>query len=58
MGSNTKSKIAVLLGIVIAIADIYWIYTSYYYLLWVALGIIILAADIVWLFIDWSFMKK
>ena len=58
MGGNKKSTIAVLMGVIIAIADIYWIYTSYYDLIWVALGIIIFVADIIWLLIDWSLMKK
>ncbi len=58
MRGDIKSKIAILMGIIIAIADLYWIYTSYYDTLWVALGVIILLADVVWLYIDWSFMKR
>lgn len=58
MEGNTKSKIAILMGIIIAIADIYWTYTSYYDLVWVALGVIIFIADMIWLYIDWDFMKR
>ena len=46
------------MGIIIAIADIYWTYTSYYDLVWVALGVIIFIADMIWLYIDWDFMKR
>jgi hypothetical protein len=58
MKSNTRSNISILMGIVIAIADIYWTWTSYYDSTWLALGIIILIADIIWLYIDWSFTRK
>jgi|GEM_PF-1129053 hypothetical protein len=58
MKGNTKSMIAILMGVIIAIADIYWTYTSYYDVVWVALGVIILIADVIWMYIDWSFMKK
>jgi len=53
-----KSQIAILMGIIIAAADLYWIYTSYPDRLWVTLGIIILVADVIWLAIDFSFMKE
>ena len=56
--SNTKGYIAVLLGIIIGLADIYWTYTSYQVPLWLWLGVIIFIADIIWLWIDISFMKK
>jgi hypothetical protein len=58
MKGNTRSNISILMGIVIAIADIYWTWTSYYDSTWLALGIIILIADIIWLYIDWSFTRK
>jgi hypothetical protein len=58
MKSNTRSNISILMGILIAIADIYWTWTSYYDSTWLALGIIILIADIIWLCIDWSFTRK
>ena len=57
MGGNLKGRLAILMGIVIAIADVYWAYTRSYDMLWVALGIIIFIADIVWLYIDWGMMK-
>ena len=41
------------MGLVILIADIYWTYTSYYDMVWLALGAIILVADIVWIYIDY-----
>lgn len=58
MKNNAKSQIAMLMGIIIAIADIIWTYTSSYDAFWVALGVIIFIADIVWLYIDYSFMSK
>ncbi len=64
MARNVKSMLALLMGIVILIADLYWMYTSYagwgayYDALWTALGIVILVADLIWLYIDWSFSKK
>ncbi|MDE1865018.1 MAG: hypothetical protein KGH94_00035 [Candidatus Micrarchaeota archaeon] len=55
--ANTKSWIAILMGVIILIADVYWTYTSYYDIVWVILGVVIFVADIIWLLIDWSFMK-
>ena len=57
MSGNVRGKLAILMGIVIAIADAYWIYTSSYDMLWVALGAIIFIADMVWLYVDWWMMK-
>jgi hypothetical protein len=57
MNPSTKSKLAILMGIIIGIADIYWAYTSYYYVSWLMLAIIIFIADLIWLWIDMSFMK-
>ena len=56
--ASTKSWIAVLMGIVILVADLYWTYTSYPDATWTALGAIILVADLIWLTIDYSFMKQ
>ncbi len=56
MNNRTKSYMAILLGIIIAIADIIWTYQSYYDVTWLVLGIIIFVADIIWLYIDYSFM--
>ena len=64
MAKNAKSMLALLMGIIILVADLYWIYTSYagwgayYDTLWTVLGIVILIADLIWLYIDWSFSKK
>jgi hypothetical protein len=60
MNERSKGMIAVLMGIVIAVLDLYWIYISYsgYYSAPTILGVIILAADLVWLWIDWDLMKR
>ena len=58
MKNEAKSKLAILMGIVILIADLYWTYTSYYDAVWLALGIIIFIADIIWLYLDYDLMKK
>ncbi len=58
MSGNTKSMIALLMGAIILVADIYWTYTSYYYAVWLAVGAVIFAADLIWLYIDWSLMKR
>lgn len=58
MKGNLKSWMAMLMGAIIAIADIVWTYQSYYDTFWLALGIVILVADIVWIAIDYGFMKK
>jgi hypothetical protein len=57
MSGNMNGKLAILMGIVIAVADVYWTYTSSYDMLWVALGVIIFIADMIWLYIDWGMMK-
>lgn len=57
MKRNAKSILALLMGVIILIADLYWTYTSYYDTLWLVLGVIILIADLIWLGLDWSLMK-
>jgi hypothetical protein len=52
MANNMKQNIAYLMGIIILLADLYWIYTSYWSMIWLVLGIVILVADIVWLYVD------
>ncbi|MEM0086956.1 MAG: hypothetical protein QW774_02100 [Candidatus Micrarchaeaceae archaeon] len=47
-----SKKIGVALGIIILLADLYWIATSYSVALWLALGIIILVADVIWIALD------
>ena len=53
-----KPSLAIAMGIVILVADVYWTYTSYYYTVWLALGIIILIADIVWIYLDYAMGRK
>jgi hypothetical protein len=57
---ETKSAIAILMGIIILIADIAWLIVggSYTYTPWLILGIVILVATIVWLFLDFSLMRE
>ena len=52
MNNKSRRMLTLLMGVIIAAADIYWTYTSYVYPIWLALGIIILAADLVWLYLD------
>lgn len=58
MASNINGILVLLMGAIIAVADIYWTYTSYYDTAWLVLGIIILAADAAWLYLDLSMMRK
>jgi hypothetical protein len=57
MKNNLKSKLAMLMGVVILVADLYWTYTSYFNSVWLALGVIILVADLVWLYLDYELGK-
>lgn len=57
MKGNMKSWIAILMGIIILVADLFWTYQSYYDITWLALGIVIALADIIWLVVDWSLMS-
>ncbi len=54
MKGNMRNQVSILMGIIIALADIYWTYTSYYDAIWLALGVIIFIADIIWLYLDWA----
>jgi hypothetical protein len=47
-----KTKLAILMGIIIIIADLYWTYTSYQTPIWLYLGVIILVASMIWIAID------
>lgn len=58
MNRKLKSNIAIAMGIIILVADIYWTYTSYYSILWLALGVIILVADIIWIYLDYDMGRK
>jgi len=64
MDSKAKSYLAIVMGIIILLADIYWLvfpvggYYSYQAPPWLAAGVIILVADLVWLWVDYDLMKK
>jgi hypothetical protein len=58
MAKSAKSMLALLMGVIIIIADLYWTYTSYYDLTWLVLGVIIFIATIIWLVLDWDWMSK
>ncbi len=49
-----------MMGIVIILADIYWLMVgnSYQYLPWLAAGVVIFLASVVWIILDYSLMKK
>jgi hypothetical protein len=50
----SKSDLALAMGVIIIISDLYWIYTSYQDLTWLALGVIIFVASVVWIWLDFS----
>ena len=58
--SKSKSYLAIAMGIVILLADIYWLAVgnSYAYPPWLAAGIIIFVADLLWLWVDYDLMRK
>jgi apolipoprotein N-acyltransferase len=58
--AKTKSYLAILMGVIIILADIYWLYigSSYTYLPWLIAGIIIFIASIIWIGLDYSLMKQ
>jgi hypothetical protein len=60
MDSKTESYAAIVLGIIIILADIYWLLVgaSYTYPPWLAAGIVIFVAALVWIWIDYDLMKK
>ena len=58
MKGTSKSQLAMLMGVIIGIADLYWIYTSYYDALWLVLGVVIFVADVVWLYLDYEMGMK
>jgi hypothetical protein len=55
--TEMKPQVAILMGIIIAVADLYWTYTSYPDVVWLGLGVIIFVADVVWLAIDFNLMR-
>jgi len=60
MDSKSKGYLAIAMGIVILLADIYWLLVgaSYTYTPWLAAGVVIFVADLVWLGVDYDLMKK
>jgi hypothetical protein len=60
MSARAKSYLAILMGIIIILADIYWLLVgnSYEYLPWLAAGIIIFLASVVWIILDYSLMGR
>jgi hypothetical protein len=58
MSTKVKSYLAILMGIVIILADIYWLLVgnSYTYTPWLAAGIVILIASVIWIILDFSLM--
>lgn len=64
MSSKVKSYLAILMGIVIIVMDIFWLvypvegFYSYQAVPWLAAAIVILVASIVWIVLDFSLMEK
>jgi hypothetical protein len=58
MDSKVKSYLAILMGIIIIIADLWWTWTSYTYLPWLAAGVIIGVASVIWIGLDYDLMKS
>jgi hypothetical protein len=58
--ADLKSSIAIIMGVVIIVADISWLIIggSYAYTPWLVLGIVILVASIIWLLLDFSLMRE
>lgn len=56
MNARIQSYLAILMGVIIAIADLLWLQQSLYDPYWVALGVIIFVADIIWIVIDYNLM--
>jgi uncharacterized membrane protein YgaE (UPF0421/DUF939 family) len=58
--SKSKSYLAIGMGIVIILADIFWLLVgdSYTYAPWLIAGIIIFVASVIWIYIDYDLMKK
>ena len=52
MAGKTRRNLALLMGLIIIAADLYWTYTSYSDPVWLALGVIILVASVIWMYLD------
>ncbi len=55
---NMKSYLAILMGVIIAILDLWWTYASIGYQPWETVGVIIFIATVIWIYLDYSLMKK
>jgi hypothetical protein len=58
MDSKSKSYLAIVLGIIIILADLYWLADSYTVVHWLVAGIIIFVASVVWIWVDYDLMKS
>jgi hypothetical protein len=64
MSTKAKSILAILMGVVIIIMDIFWLvypvsgFYSYQVFPWLDAGIVILIASIIWIVLDFSLMEK
>jgi hypothetical protein len=60
MNTKTESYVAIMMGIIIILADVYWLLVgnSYTYGPWLAAGLVIFVASLIWIFVDYDLMKK
>jgi hypothetical protein len=58
MKASMKSNVAIAMGVIIILADLYWTATSYTYAIWLALGVIILVASVVWIVLDLNLRRS
>ena len=60
METKTKSYLALLMGVIIFIANTYWLFVgdSYQYTPWLISAIIIYIADIYWIILDYQLMSQ
>ena len=58
--SKAESYLAIVLGIIIIAADIFWLLIgqSYTYAPWLIAGVIIFVASLIWIYIEINLMKK
>jgi len=58
--NNMKSYLAILMGVIIILADVYWLVVgaSYKYAPWLIAGIVIFVASVIWIYLDYDLMKK
>ena len=57
MKDKAKSYLAILMGIIIIILDIWWTYASYPYEPWVGVGMVIFVASVIWIYLDYKLMQ-